>query len=283
MKKLFTLLFMVSMVSLVSGQLAETITFEATGDTAYWAPFANGPGTSKANTIETVVNPASDAVNSTDSCMKFHVRPLCDNWVGMYADAESPGMNGSIASWAMSDFTGGNQTLFMLVYKTRLTECGLKFERSLNGGPDQNLYVLATMTDQWELMTFEMPETVTGYYYNRLTVFVDHLPTGVTGHDASDSTDVYIDNIGNLNSSSVKEIAGAKMLLYPNPTVDKLAVQYPGMNGIILSDVMGRQVRTMQFDVASSKVINVEHLTPGIYFVTAETTKGQYTMRFLKK
>jgi hypothetical protein len=231
-----------------------------------------------------VPNPAKDAVNTSDSCMKFHVRPGMDNWVGMYADMDAPGMNGSVAEWALIDFTGDDKTLVMMVYKERINECGMKVERSLNDGPTTNLYVPNTKIDEWELMTFEMPADVSSFIYKRLTVFVDHFAES-SDRPENDSTDVYVDNIGVPGSyiASVKEFAGAEMMLYPNPAEFRLAVQYPGMNGITLTDVMGRQVKTFRFGTTHSKVVNVGDLTPGIYFVTAESVYGNYTMRLLKK
>ena len=283
MKRVFTFLFLIAMVSSVFGQMNALVDFESEEDTLYWETFANGAGT-KANTISIVPNPAADAVNGSGNVLKFHVQPGCDNWVGMYADSDAPGAHSIAADFALIDFTGEDQALVYMVYKERMTECGLKVERSLNGGETLNLYVPTTTTDEWELLTFVIPG-VAGYYYQRLTVFVDHFPEGETRPE-NDSTDVYIDNIGVPGSyiSSTKQYEGAEMMLYPTPAEHLMAIKYPdGLTGITLTDVLGRQIRTMNFGVTDNKVINVANLPTGIYFITAETVHGRVTMRFLKK
>lgn len=284
MKRIFTLLLLFAMVSGVSGQMELLVDFESDEDTTYWETFANGAGT-KANTISIVPNPAADAVNGSGKVLKFHVKPGCDNWVGMYADSDAPGAHSTAADFAFTDFTGENRTLVYMVYKERNTEVGLKLERSLNGGEVTNVYMPTEKTFEWELVTFEFPENVAGYYYQRLTVFVDHFGEGETRPE-DDSTDVYVDNIGVPGSyiSTRKEYQGDEMMLYPTPAEHLMAVKYPdGLTGITLTDVMGRQIRTMNFGLTDNKVINVADLPTGIYFITAETIHGGVTMRFLKK
>lgn len=285
MKKIFTLFVFVAFSAAVFGQMETLVDFELDEDTTYWETFANGATGTKVNTISIVPNPAPDAVNGSGKVLKFNVKPDCDNWVGMYADASAPGAHSTVADFAFLDFTGEGQEIVYMVYKDRISECGLKVERSLNSGETLSLYVPNTKVNEWELLTFEIPGTE-GYFYERLTIFVDHFESGDARPDDEDSIDVYIDNIGIPGSyvSSTKQFKDAEMMLYPTPAEHLMAIRYPdGLTGLTLSDVMGRQIRTMSFGLTDNKVINVADLRTGIYFITAETVNGRVTMRFLKK
>ena len=73
------------------------------------------------------------------------------------------------------------------------------------------------------------------------------------------------------------------MKLYPNPVEYRMAVVYPGMTGLRISNTNGQEIRTIKFGQVNSKVVEVGDLTSGMYFVTALTAKGNHTMQFMKK
>jgi len=276
MKKIFTLLVLSAFATGMFGQMETTIDFEeGLADTA-WIVFANGPSGSDAD-IDVVPNPYPNQVNSSDSVLSFLVRDSADRWVGMYVDVED-------YAAAFTEFTEEAHTLAMMVYKDVISPCALKVERSLNSFPDGvwSVYNSNTVTDEWELITFDFSGAI-GYYFQRLTMF-PHFPETDEGKLWEDLY-VYIDNIGvpSEDNTSVKEVEGETMWLYPTPAEFRMAVQYPGMSGITISDIMGRQIRTMKFAVTDSKVIETGDLKTGIYFLTAETADGKVTMRFLKK
>jgi len=276
MKRIFTLLVLSTMVFSVFGQM-ETIDFEeGLADTA-WIVFANGPGSSDAD-IDVVLNPYPNQVNSSDSVLSFLVRDSADRWVGMYVDVED-------YPAAFTEFTEEAHILAMMVYKEVISPCAIKVERSLNFFPDPGtlaIYNPNTVTDEWEMLTFDFSDAI-GYYFQRLTVF-PHFPE-LEEEKLWEDLYVYIDNIGvpSEDNTSVKEVEGETMWLYPTPAEYRMAVQYPDMTGIILSDIMGRKIRALKFAITDSKVIETGDLTTGIYFVTAETPDGKVTMRFLKK
>jgi hypothetical protein len=267
MKRIFTFLFLFMMITTAFGQMERFFTFETGADTG-WTVFANTAA--GIEDIWVVENPAKDAVNSSDSCLKFHVRPGADRWVGLYTDYD-----------VLTEFTEDAKTLAMMVYKEVISPVGLKVERSLNGGSDLTVKVPNTLTYEWELLTFDFTPAV-GFFYERFTIFPD-FPDDA--RDPSDSTDVWMDNIGvpEETNTTVKEFAETKMWLYPTPATNRMAVQCDNMTGIIVSDVTGRIVKSMQFGLTNSKVIPTADLISGIYFLTAETTKGRVTMRFLKE
>jgi hypothetical protein len=61
--------------------------------------------------------------------------------------------------------------------------------------------------------------------------------------------------------------------VYPNPFVNELNINSPYLHytQVILSDASGKMINTYQ----NQKSINVEHLSPGIYFVTVKYQSGE--------
>lgn len=271
MKRIFTLLLLSVLASSMFGQLERLIDFEEPFSDTAWVVFANGPSQSDED-IDVVLNPLADQVNPSDSVMSFFVRDSADRWVGMYTDYN-----------VLTQFTAEAHTLAMMVWKDVISPSALKVELSLNDGEDQTIHQTNSVTEEWELLIYEFPNAI-GYYYERFTVF-PHFPE-TDEEKLWEDLYVYIDNIGVPDSinTSVKDFeSGATMQLYPTPAEYRMAVQYPGMTGITISDIMGRQIRTMKFATTDSKVIETGDLKTGIYFVTAETASGRVTMRFLKK
>lgn len=267
MKRIFTFLFLIALVSTSFGQIERFFDFETAVDTG-WVVFAN-TGMGGPQDISIVANPLQVDPNTSDSCLMFHVRPGADRWVGFFTD------------YHLVEMTEEAHTLVAMVYKEVISPVGLKVERSLNDGPDETIKAPNTVTDEWELLSFEFVNAI-GYFYERFTIFPD-FPDDA--RQETDSTDVWMDNIGvpQEDNTTVKEFGDSKMWLYPTPATNRMAVQCEKMTGIVISDVMGRQVKSMKFDITDSKVIPTADLSSGIYFITAETTKGRVTLRFLKQ
>ncbi len=69
---------------------------------------------------------------------------------------------------------------------------------------------------------------------------------------------------------------------YPNPFNDKLHIKNVGdVNRIVITNVLGTVVKDME--VTGDKVINTSDFTPGIYFITFETSTGEKVIRKLMK
>ena len=271
MKRIFTLLLLASVSVGMFAQLERMLDFEAGECDTAWIVFANGPDGSDAD-IDVVYNPLMDNVNMSDSVLSFYVRPESDRWVGMYTDYD-----------VLTEFTEENHTLAMMVWKEVVSRVGLKVELSLTGSDVISVYTTNTLVGEWELLQFPFTEAV-GHYFERLTMFPE-FPETDDGRADYLPTTVYVDNIGvpGEDNTSVKEQDGIEMMLYPTPATYRMAVVYPGMTSITLFDVMGRKIRTLDFPIADSKVIETGDLRTGMYFVSAETGDGRITMRFLKE
>ncbi|MFO7668794.1 MAG: T9SS type A sorting domain-containing protein [Bacteroidales bacterium] len=271
MKKLATLFFFIAFTVSAFAQLERMIDFEGGEADTAWRVFANGPEGSNED-ISIVLNPFKDDVNDSDSVLSFYVRETSDRWVGMYTDYD-----------VMTSFTEDNHILAMMVWKEMVSPTALKVELSLTGSDVVSVYATNTKTEEWELILYEFTDAI-GHYYERLTMFPEFPETAEESRDYLPST-IYIDNIGvpQEDNTSVKEIKGIEMMLYPTPAEFRMAVVYPGMTAITLSDIMGRKIRTLSFPITDSKVIETGDLNTGIYFVTADTRDGRITMRFMKK
>ncbi len=267
MKRIFTLLIVLIFAISANAQFTTLYDFEDGADTTVWIPFANGKLGTK-NDINVLLNPAMDTVNSSDSVLMFVVHPDADPWVGMYSDAFPVSI------------TQESHVLSIMVYKTIESPVVLKLELSLNSGPTTSKTVSNTVVDEWQMLSFDFSD-LKGKIYSRLTVFPDF----PASRNKIDSTIVYLDNIAieDPTNTAIKEFAGIEMKIFPSPAEFRMAVQYPEMTGVRISNIQGQEIRTVSFGLTNSKVIEVGDLTPGIYLATAITAKGNFTMRFMKK
>ena len=87
----------------------------------------------------------------------------------------------------------------MMVWKSVISPVGFKVEASTNGGPVKEVKVSNTLTNQWELITFNLSDCI-GYSYPRIVIFPDFPDTRTSG------TTVYLDNITQKETTTVVDI-----------------------------------------------------------------------------
>jgi len=92
-------------------------------------------------------------------------------------------------------------------------------------------------------------------------------------------------NIGIQNSenTSVKEFEVSKMKLYPNPVDYRMAVLYPEMTGVRISNINGQEIRTVKFGVSNQKVIEVGDLITVYIFCYGSNHERQFYNAFYKE
>ncbi|MBX2892079.1 MAG: cadherin-like domain-containing protein [Saprospiraceae bacterium] len=76
---------------------------------------------------------------------------------------------------------------------------------------------------------------------------------------------------------------GEGFLVYPSPANDRLRIRLDGhdfIEALAIFDVAGRQVHNAQKVQQSYTEINVSHLSPGFYVVSAQTSVGVLTKKF---
>lgn len=266
MKKLYTLLALVFFSLGLNAQLWTHFTFEDSYADTVWIPFEDGSDTS-IRTLTVVENPGAWDPNESDSVLQFIVQDDAKLWVGMYTD--------QVEEMA---FTSEDYSISMMVYKPMISPMRMKFEQSTTNAEDVSIIMENTLTDEWELITFDVSIAI-GDWYARLTIFPDFPEARDEG------STIYIDNIGSTekNTAVFEQTSGLSLKIYPNPVRNMLSVQYPEMTGISVSDMQGKTLKSFTFQLTNSKVIGLSDLEPAAYIVTAETDKGNYSGTFIKK
>jgi hypothetical protein len=163
----------------------------------------------------------------------------------------------------------------MMVHKDVISNCGVKFE---NGTTDPfEVKVPNTVTGEWELLLFDMSQGI-GETYTRLTLFPDFPDSRTAG------STVYLDNIQLVaGPSNVKELQENKVRIYPNPVTDQMTVEYPMMNRIVVRDILGKAVRSVDLQRVDRATLEMNDLVEGVYFISVEAEGGSSTTKFLKK
>lgn len=266
MKKLY-ILFIVALLSFgVKAQVPIHFTFEDSSSLSKWIHFENGPDTT-VQTLSIVENPFVNDINGSDNVLQFIVKDESKPWVGMYTDTVE-----------VMEFTEESHSISMMVFKPMTSPMRIKVERSLTGGEDLSTTMENEWVDDWELVTFDLSAAIP-HFYQRLTIFPD-FPEARDG-----GSTIYIDNIGTTeaNTAVYEQESGIALKLYPNPVQNRVAVQYPDMTGINISDMAGKTLKTFEFQLRNSKVIELGDLDPGAYIVTAISLSGNYSGTFIKK
>jgi glucuronoarabinoxylan endo-1,4-beta-xylanase len=84
---------------------------------------------------------------------------------------------------------------------------------------------------------------------------------------------------------STKEVKDHSLKVYPNPATEKLWVEIPepGMEDLIITDVMGRSVLRKQIHAEQLVGVNLDAFGEGIYIITLSSSNMQYRTRFVVK
>lgn len=152
------------------------------------------------------------------------------------------------------------------------------------GGDRINYYMNAAMTDVNGLIN-PSPVAVTD-----ASGVTDWYWTGF-GADVVPSLGLYLNLPAHLitNVSTVNTTEGAELKVYPNPTSDVLNVSFTLDNAdnvmYIMTDMTGRVVNILNSKNVTSEIqtIDVSGLAAGVYMITAKTSKGISTERFVKQ
>ncbi len=259
MKNLLTLFILTTFALGVQAQI--TLKFES--QPATWTLFGNGTGDS--TDFRTIANPNSSGINVSDSVLKFKVNSNAEVFAGAFTDSFGPFV-----------FTQANHMVTMMVHKSVVSDCAVKFEAPGTSIAPIEIKVPNTVTGQWEMLTFDFTAAI-GVNFTRLVLFPDFPATRTSGSDN------YLDNVVIAGgTTSINRISGELLKMYPNPTNDVLTVEYPAMTGIVVSDMMGNTINQVKLLSADRESIAVANLSAGVYFVTVKTNDGVYTTKFVK-
>jgi hypothetical protein len=183
MKKIITLSLSLLVSSIGFSQNAP-INFETGGQGASWTwtTFENGTNP----TLEIVNNPSSAAPNTSSKVAKFTALKGGNPWAGCESAKGS-----DIGTFSLS---ASNARVKIMVYKTRISDVGIKFVNSTNGSTGE-IKVANTKINEWEELTFDFTSKIGVPESNNITqivIFPDFIPGG---DPRTDTTISYFDNI----------------------------------------------------------------------------------------
>jgi len=233
-------------VLLPPAKAAFPIDFEAVTD-AEWTVFENGTGTDTDFMI--ISNPDKSGINTSEKVLQFKVNTNAAVYAGAFSNSYGP-----------VSFTQPSHTITMMVWKSVISPVGFKVEGSTNGGPVSELKIPNTLTNQWEMITFDFSSLI-GFSYDRIVIFPDFPATRTSG------TTVYIDNIVKSGATGIssKNVSGVKV--YPNPVVDILKVSFTTPNAkVAIFNSVGHIMESFIAE-GTETTIDVSSYSRGLYFV----------------
>ena len=139
--------------------------------------------------------------------------------------------------------------------------------------------VNTTVANQWETLTFDFSDVVDGRDYVTVVVFFEFID-GVPG----DGSTYYFDNLRQADPSSVRQIAGATVRAFPNPTGNlDWTIDAGGdlVQRLDLFNAAGQRVRALTPRTPTVRV-PTGNLAPGTYLARVRTAGGVGTLRLLK-
>ena len=89
----------------------------------------------------------------------------------------------------------------------------------------------------------------------------------------------------NLGNIGIENEMWTVFEVYPNPTKNKLFIKgsLEIIQGIQITDILGRSIQNYDLDYTSGEIILNQHLTNGSYILAIQTEKGIQTISFIKQ
>lgn len=88
--------------------------------------------------------------------------------------------------------------------------------------------------------------------------------------------------VWNVGYTSAKQLSDASFRVFPNPVINSVTIQSADMKKLTVSDLLGRTLKTYQLQNENSKVIDMNNFRSGIYFISVETSKGNFSSKLIK-
>jgi len=152
------------------------INFEADGNGATWTWISLDDNATINPVLATVDNPAPGGINTTAKVAKFTATDASQAWALCHSEG-------------IGNFTLGanNSTVKIMVYKSVISDFGVKFEAAGGGSASLEVKVKNTKVNEWEELTFSFAANQ-GSTYGKIVLIPDFA-------DRTQDNIVYMDNI----------------------------------------------------------------------------------------
>jgi len=140
-----------------------------------WTVFENASNPA----VEIIANPDPSGINTSATVAKFTALQAGNPWAGCET------MHGS--DIGTFNITASNNIITIMVYKTKISNVGIKLVTSTNAALPEIL-VANTLVNEWEQLTFDFSAHIGGMTYDQIVIFPDF-----TARAADDI--IYFDNI----------------------------------------------------------------------------------------
>ncbi|ESU28182.1 hypothetical protein FLJC2902T_15270 [Flavobacterium limnosediminis JC2902] len=128
------------------------------------------------------------------------------------------------------------------------------------------------------LKTYTFTPSTTGVYY----FSIKHTSPANAGGAAHA---LIIDNFTVTQTLSTDDFISSKLSVYPNPVNNVVNISNAEnlqINTVVINDINGRTVKTVNVNGVAETQINVSDLNSGIYFMNIETNEGTATKKIIK-
>jgi len=242
------------------------IDFETGGNGATWTwtVFENSGNPS----LEIVTNPNTGGINSSATVAKFTALQAGQPWAGCESQHGS-----DIGTFSLD---ASNSTLKITVYKTVISDVGLKFVIPTSGSLGE-IKVANTVTNAWEELTFDfsshigLPEAIG---IDQIVVFPDFNLGGRTQDNI-----IYFDNI----SFSPATVPGSPAEAAPTPTLAEANVisifsdAYTNIDGVNLNPAWGQSTVVTEMTIQGNNTLLYTGLNyQGTEFIAQDVSEMNY-------
>ncbi|MEJ6492652.1 MAG: T9SS type A sorting domain-containing protein [Flavobacteriales bacterium] len=256
------------------------IDFETIGNGASWTwtVFENTSNPA----LEIIDNPDQSGINTSCTVAKFTALQTGNPWAGCESQHGA-----DLGAFMLSANTS---TIKIMVWKSVISDVGVKLVTPSSAAMVE-IKIPNTLTDQWELLTFDFSSYVgQGPYASEMVDQIVIFPDFDLGGRTQDNI-CYFDNVWGVDSVAVACSGGTAAILetermsfelYPNPTQNNFSIRSELLiDEIIIYDLMGSIVSK---EITSSNVVDVDvtNFVSGVYIIEARIG-GQLIKKRLTK
>ena len=237
MKQIITLVLLLLSAMWSNAQNAP-INFEAGGEGAdwTWTVFENDDNPP----LEIVANPDPSGVNTSATVAKFTARDLGQPFAGVES------MHG--ADIGTFDLTSANAYVTIKVYKTKISDVGIKFATP-SGGAQPEIKVPNTVINQWERITIDF----TSYIGLAQTTGIDQIIIFPDFVDRTADDVIYFDDITFSDTPPVE-----LPVTFEDPTADYQFVGFEGADSAIEANSVSGGINTSATVMRSTKTVGAQ-------------------------